>query len=160
MVRSRRDTPRSTRIRDERTAADRAFRERAAQLDAREAEVARLETAVSAEAGAYLARKADVDRKEAGAKAILESIIERENQFKRAIIQFSGGAIDERVQDLPNWSQLARDVFGAGDVHYDDTSESHGRPETANELESAPNRPEGSTLVHRSPRPRRSEMRN
>jgi len=149
----------STRIKDERAAADRAFRERATALDAREAEVVRLETAISAEAGEYVARKADIDRKEARIKGILESIIERENQFKREIIRYAGGSMDERIQTLPDWGQLARDILGISDVHYDD-NESHGRPDTSDELEPAPNRPEGSTFTHRSPRPRRSEMRN
>lgn len=147
----------SSRIKDERSAADRAFRERAAQLDEREAEVAKLEKAISAQAGEYVARKADIDRKAARINEIFENICEKEAQIKREIIRFSGGAIDERIQALPDWSQLARDVFGISDVHYDDGSESHGRPETSDELEPAPGRQEGSTLTHRSPRPRRSE---
>lgn len=58
----------------------------------------------------------------------------------------------------PRWSPLDKALAAHGRApRVLDDGPSHGRPETIDETEPAPGRQEGSTLTHRSPKPRRSE---
>lgn len=115
-------TAASTKIRDEHTASERAYKARAAALYEREAAIAKLESDASANAREWAARKDAINEKEQRLHEISRNIRIAEDGFKRQILQYAGIAshFNEQLQDLPNWEQLARDVLGArNDAHLD-----------------------------------------
>lgn len=140
------------------TEAKAAAAKQEASLAARKAEqdaaFAKREAEISATAEAWADRKADVDDKHERLSSIHYNIVTTINQFKREILRYAGVTRNESMQDLPDWSQMAAEVLGISDVHFDG-NDSSGRPETSYEIEPPPNLVAGSTLTRRSPRPPR-----
>ena len=118
-----------------------------------EAAFAKREAEISATAEEWADRKADVDNRQERLYRIQDNIVEQERQFKREILRYAGVTMNESMQDLPSWSQLARDVLGIRDVHYDnDTTTERG------EVERLPDAPMVATIRrNKPPRPSRAD---
>jgi hypothetical protein len=134
------------------TAADQAqaaLAARVAELDKREAAIREAELAVHTEKQLVKGQRAELSNH-------AQHLGKIEDQIKMRLLHHAGVLhnFNPALQSMPEWAAVDREL-GAGDAHYDDGA-STGRPETLDESEPAPNRVAGSTLTHRSPRPRQS----
>jgi hypothetical protein len=81
-----------------------------------------------------------------------------DKQMKRAVMSYAGilDSFNERLQDLPSWEALNRDMLGS-DPHFDGDEPVRVAQET--ETEPVPNTPEGGTLMRSVPRSRTAARR-
>jgi chromosome segregation ATPase len=114
----------STRIKEERTASELADRERAAALDAREAELARQEQELRDYHAKVLAKDGDADQKLDLARTLYQRIGGMEKQMVRALMRHADilSGFNEQLQSLPSLQEALRLLGPPQDAHFDDDS--------------------------------------
>jgi chromosome segregation ATPase len=81
-------------------------------------------------------------------------------QMKFAIMNYGGllQGFNERLQEMPSWESLNRELLGRSDAHFDNNDTSTARGEVSTEIERVPDAPEYATIRRsKSSRPSRAD---
>jgi len=122
-----------TRLKDERDAAAREAKARAAALDEREREIAKREVALDTYEQSLTDRENKIEHKSEIIFSALHKVQRLDEQMRYAVMNYGGilSQFNDRLQALPTWESLNREFLDIKDAHLsqDDPSGQFARAE-------------------------------